>query len=150
MARIAPVGGWPMPMFKQGATRGRKAKSERGRQRDEAHLALIRQCPCISTGSMADVEAEHVYSKAEPGTSAKPSDEWVLPLTHAEHMRQHDIGETAFWSGLGIEPLKIAQQLYGISSALRASRAPEEEIVRHMTNIITRARSEERMGGAHG
>lgn len=153
MARIAPVGGWTMPMFKQGATRGRKAKSERGRQRDEAHLALVRQLPCISTGRMDCVEAAHLrfsedrFGKAEPGMSAKPSDEWVLPLTHSEHMRQHDIGETAFWSDLGIEPLKIAQQLYGISSALRSSRVPEEEIIRHMTNIITRACSEARTGG---
>ncbi|MGR7993890.1 hypothetical protein [Xanthobacter sp. ZOL 2024] len=95
---------------------------------------------------MDHVEAAHLrfsedaFGKVGPG-QAKPSDEWVLPLTHEEHMRQHDMGEREFWAELGIEPLKIAQQIYGISSALRASREPEEEIVRHMANIIMKARS---------
>lgn len=148
--RIAPDGGWRLPIPKGGHTprRERKtsAKPTRGRQRDEAHLALVRQLPCISTGRMDRGEAahlrfsEHDFGKVGPGHSAKPSDEWVLPLTHDEHMRQHDMGEEDFWAALGIEPLKVAQQLYGISSAMRMSKEPEEEIIRHMTNIIKRAR----------
>lgn len=151
MARIVPDCGYVFPLPKGGSYSReskpkRQAPKERGRKRDEAHLALVRQLPCISTGRMDRVEAAHLrfsedaFGKVGPGHSAKPSDEWVLPLTHEEHMRQHDMGEREFWAELGIEPLKIAQQLYGISSALRASREPEEEIVRHMTNIIMKAR----------
>ncbi|MFG1454607.1 DUF968 domain-containing protein [Xanthobacter sp. V2C-8] len=157
MARIVPDGGWPLPIPKGGHNPRRKQKPARelGRQHDDAHLVLVRQLPCIATGRTDRVEAAHlrmsmhVYGKQEPGTSAKPSDEWVLPLTHDEHMRQHDMGEEAFWSDIGVDPLKVAQQLYGISSALRASRDPEEEIVRHMTNIITRARADARTGVEH-
>ncbi len=151
--RIEPDDGWKMPIPKGGHSSRRERKTsaapkrDRGRQRDEAHLALVRQLPCISTGRMDRVEAahlrfsEHEFGKVGPGHSAKPSDEWVLPLTHDEHMRQHDMGdEQAFWAALGIEPLKVAQQLYGISSAMRMSKEPEEEIIRHMANIITRAR----------
>ncbi|MDQ0505998.1 DUF968 domain-containing protein [Xanthobacter agilis] len=156
--RVEPDGGWELPIPKGGhpPRRERKASAkparDRGRQHDEAHLALIRQCPCISTGRMDRVEAAHLrfseeaFGKIGPGHSAKPSDEWVLPLTHEEHMRQHSMGEEDFWSGLGIEPLKIAQQLYGISSAMRMSKESDEEIIRHMTNIITRARADARLG----
>ena len=159
-SRYEPDDGWLLPIPKGGHARrrvdkaARKPARERGRQRDEAHLALVRQLPCISTGRMDRIEAahlrfsEHDFGKDEPGLSAKPSDEWVLPLTHDEHMRQHDIGdERAFWDELGIEPLKVAQQIYGISSAMRMSREPDEEIVRHMTNVIARARAEARPGG---
>ncbi len=148
--RIAPEGGWQIPIPKGGHTprRDRKAsaKPTRGRQRDEGHLALVRQLPCISTGRTDHIEAAHLrfsedaFGKVNPGGSARPSDEWVLPLTHDEHMRQHDMREEDFWAALGIEPLKVAQQLYGISSAMRMSKEPEEEILRHMTSIIKRAR----------
>ncbi|MFG1302668.1 hypothetical protein V5F34_00815 [Xanthobacter autotrophicus] len=146
---IKPVGGYAFPRFRpeKGAKPARKTASERGRQRDEAHLALVRRLPCVASGSMANVEAAHLrfsedqFGKVSPGR-AKPSDEWVLPLCHAEHMRQHAMGERDYWAQLGIEPLKIAQRLYGISAALRASREPEKDIIRHMTGIVERARAE--------
>lgn len=150
--RIEPDDGWKMPIPKGGHSSRRERKTsaapkrDRGRQRDEAHLALVRQLPCISTGRMDRVEAahlrfsEHEFGKVGPGHSAKPSDEWVLPLTHDEHMRQHDMREEDFWAARGIEPLKIAQQLYGISKGMRKANASEEDIIRYMTNIIRDAR----------
>ena len=147
---IKPIGGYAFPRFRpeKDAKPKRKAARERGPQGDERHLALIRRLPCLSTGTLLNVEAAHLrlseydFGKANPGGSAKPSDEWVLPLCHEEHMRQHGGSEREFWSDLGIEPLKIAQRLYGVSVALRASKEPEDVIVRHMTAIVMKARAE--------
>ena len=148
MAKIEPDGGYRFPRFRleAGAKTKRKPARERGRQRDDAHLALVRKLPCIASGSMLNVEAAHLrfsedeFGKVNPG-HAKASDEWVLPLCHDEHMRQHAMPEREFWAQLGIEPLKVAQRIYGISSGLRGT-ASEEDIVRAMTNIVLKARQE--------
>lgn len=154
-ARIEPDGGWNTNRLKPDhppVKAARKPARERGRQRDEAHIALIRRLPCIASGSMVSVEAAHIrfseddFGKAGPGHSAKPSDEWTLPLCHDEHMRQHSMAEREYWAQLGIEPLKIAQRLYGISAGLRGSTS-EEDIVRALTNIVIKARAEARPGG---
>lgn len=146
--RIVPEGGWAFPRFKGRSEPRVKPARKHGHKGDPAHLRLIRQLPCLVTGSMVNVEAAHVrmsedsFGKVNAGHSAKPADEWTVPLNHDEHMRQHSMGEREYWQSVGINPLKVAQQLYGISQALRESRVPEEDIVRHMTGIVVRARNE--------
>ncbi|MFG1410328.1 hypothetical protein V5G24_04365 [Xanthobacter sp. VTT E-85241] len=149
MARVVPIGGWPPRQQRTtAATRTRKPPRERGRKLDALHLAFIRQLPCLITGAVGDVEAAHVrlsmsaWGKDNAGTSARPSDMWTVPLSHSAHRDQHDMGELKFWTDAGINPLQICQQLYGVSTALRMSKEPPDAIVRHMTNIIKRARAE--------
>lgn len=152
--RIVPDGGYqPLGLKTARPGRARKPHRERGRQEDAEHLALIRRCPCLLTGERERIEAAHIrmsdaaIGKVNSGMGQKPDDCWVVPLSAAKHREQHEGNERWFWERHGINPLLIAQQLYGISSALRASREPEEEIVRHMANIISKARADARMGG---
>ena len=146
--RIVPEDGYrPLGLKTARPDRTRKPKRERGRQEDPAHLALIRKLPCL-LGGEGPVEAAHVrmsdaaYGKANSGTQQKPDDCWTVPLSAGKHREQHAAGERWFWEEHGINPLLIAQRLYGVSVALRASKEPEEVIVRHMTGIIERARAE--------
>lgn len=147
--RIVPEDGYqPLGLKTARPDKTRKPRRERGRQEDAEHLALIRQCPCLLTGERERIEAAHIrmsdatMGKVNSGMGQKPDDCWVVPLSAAKHHEQHAEGnERWFWERHGVNPLLIAQRLYGVSSALRASREPAEEIVRHMTGIINRARA---------
>ena len=45
-------------------------------------------------------------------------------------------------SSSGINPLRVADQIYAVSTALRLGKSPREDIVRAMTNIVLEARQE--------
>lgn len=87
------------------------------RVRDERHLRLVRQCPCLICHRAPCGEAAHVryasdeYGKREPGIGAKPSDRWTVPLCHEHHMAQHSVGEKPWWRQHGIDPLRVATML---------------------------------------
>lgn len=148
--RIVPDEGYrPLGQKTARPDRTRKPKRERGRQEDPAHLDLIRKLPCL-LGGEGKVEAAHVrmsdaaYGKGNSGVGQKPDDCWVVPLASEVHREQTNRGERLFWEERGINPTPICQRLYGVSVALRASKEPEDVIVRHMTNIVERARAEAR------
>jgi hypothetical protein len=92
-----------------------KAKGKDKRVVNESHLALIRQCPCLSCDQDPAREAAHVRMSAPgkpvTGTGIKPDDRWALPLCHDCHMKQHAVGETKFWADLGIDPIWTATEL---------------------------------------
>lgn len=126
--RIAPPAA-PGSLFKQAAP-VRKKKLQMGRQpreRDEAHLQAIRQCPCVKCGIDPAGEAAHIRitraGKPIAGIGNKPSDCWTAPLCHDEHMEQHRVGEVSFWADVGIDPLKLAEKLYAVSPNTEAMRA---------------------------
>jgi hypothetical protein len=85
------------------------------------HLDLVRQLPCLLSGRPA--EAAHIrfadakYDKTETGAGRKPDDKWVLPLCPELHRLvkgcQHDSDERAWWLQFGIDPLEVAQRLWG-------------------------------------
>ena len=146
--RIVPEDGWkPLGQKTARPDRTRKPKRERGRQEDPAHLALIRKMPCL-LGGEGKVEAAHIrmsdaaYGKGNSGVGQKPDDCWTVPLASEVHREQTNSGERWFWEEHRINPLLIAQRLYGVSVALRSSKEPEEVIVRHMTAIVMKARAE--------
>lgn len=160
-ARIVPEGGWP-PCRQKSARpeRARKPARERGRQEDPEHLDLIRDLPCLASGAFPSVrrrnDAAHVrYSSAAfvkaGAIGAKPDDRWTVPLAPDVHQgnrdAQHSNGEEWWWEERGINPLRVADQLYAVSTALRLGRAPREDIVRALTNIVIKARAEARPGG---
>lgn len=147
--RIEPEGGWPPRQQKTARPdKARKPARERGRQEDDAHLALIRKLPCI-LGGEGPVEAAHIrmsdaaMGKANAGIGAKPSDCWTVPLSAGKHREQHaDGNERWFWERHGINPLRTAERLYDLSVALRSIGRPEDEIVQAMTAIVNKARAE--------
>jgi len=80
--------------------------------RDKIYLALIRQIPCLSCGSLPS-QACHIRIGFN-GTGIKPSDSQTLPLCHDCHHRQHTMSEKKFWKDLGIDPIKTSDNLYKI------------------------------------
>lgn len=93
----------------------------RPRQKSEAHLAFIRQLPCLVTGTNIGVDAAHIrlpaiqYGKRPVGTGEKPDDRWAVPLCREEHTIQHSMSERAYWALRGKDPLPIAMALWGVS-----------------------------------
>jgi hypothetical protein len=84
------------------------------------HRAFINGLPCCVTGKAAPSECAHVRSGTDGGTGIKPSDKFTVPLAHAEHARQHRVGEARYWSELGVDPLDLASHLWTISGDQRA------------------------------
>jgi hypothetical protein len=100
--------------------------------RDEAYLELIRQCPCLHCGMDPCWEAAHVRMASgargkASGAGKTPADKWALPLCGEDHRvalrAQHNIGERAFWSDIGIEPVLTCERLYAARGDLVAMRA---------------------------
>lgn len=88
------------------------------RQTDEKYLACIRLLPSVIDGSERGIEACHIryaspcHGKPLTGMRIKPDDKWVLPMTQAQHRRQHGMNERTFWQLEGIEPLGLCERLY--------------------------------------
>ena len=91
-------------------------------ERDPVYLALVRQCPCLACGD-EPCEAAHLRMQSAAhgkrgGIGKKPADKWALPLCTADHRRQHDKGERAFWDILNINPHLVAERLYAVRGDL--------------------------------
>lgn len=92
--------------------------------RSPGHLAWVRKrdCACRGVGfydcNLGDnnrVEAAHVRTGTDGGTSIKPSDCWVIPLCAAHHRQQHQIGESAFEKQYNINMKELAKTLWDFS-----------------------------------
>jgi hypothetical protein len=124
VSRIAPYGS-----LLKGAvpTKARKTEKPGARKTDGEHLEAVRQCSCLACGADPAGEAAHVRmtapGKTSPGMGRRPDDEHTVPLCHACHMRQHEIGEVKFWADVGVDPLKVAAALYRMSPRTEAMRA---------------------------
>lgn len=120
---------------------GRRKPDLRQRPR---HLAFIRSLGvCIACGARCTVEAMHVRAGTDGGTGLKPSDRFCLPGCPACHRRSHQIGELAFWSELGIDPLDYSARLWAVTGDLEQG---ERTIARARQAIALHARGRE----AHG
>lgn len=92
------------------------------RQHNEKHLAFIRSLPCVCCHNDIETQAAHIRfsdaaaGKTNAGVGAKPDDKWTLPLCGPCHTAQHDMGdEREFWNLAGLDPLKLAEQLFAVS-----------------------------------
>jgi hypothetical protein len=87
--------------------------------RSKKHLDFIRSLPCLVCGDDQGSDACHVryseYPKVNPGIGAKPGDEFTVPMCRRHHSYQHRGSETQFWASLGIDPLKIAEELFHVT-----------------------------------
>lgn len=101
------------------------------RDKDDTHLAAVRQCMCLSCGIDREIEAAHIRfsapGKPNPGVGMKPDDKYTLPLCATCHRSsptaQHEVGEVKFWAALGIEPLVVAARLHDASPDVEKMRA---------------------------
>lgn len=81
-------------------------------KRNAGHLSYIRTLPCCVCGKRAPSEAAHIRAGTDGGMGVKPSDRFTVPLCPADHRDQHQRGESAFWSGCGIDPTGLAEHLW--------------------------------------
>jgi hypothetical protein len=107
----------PVPRIPRTVSQGKRKSNPR---KQAGHLAFIRALPCAACGTAAPSEAAHVRTGTDGGIGIKPSDRHTLPLCPADHQRQHKIGETSFWSELGIDPLDVSYRLWTISGDTKA------------------------------
>jgi len=90
--------------------------------RSPGHLAYIRTLECaVRKPGYYDcnlhdgcnkVEAAHVRTGTDGGTSIKPGDNWAMPLCAAHHRQQHQIGEPEFERRYGVDMKAIAKALW--------------------------------------
>lgn len=83
---------------------------------DPVYLAMVRQLPCLGCNDEPS-QAAHVRMQSglhnkHGGMGKKPHDKWAVPLCSDCHREQHRIGERAFWTIVGINPLLLAERLY--------------------------------------
>ena len=93
---------------------------------DPVYLAMVRQMPCLGCND-EPTQAAHVRMQSgthnkHGGMSKKPHDKWALPLCPDCHREQHRIGERAFWSIVGINPLLLCERLYAARGDLTTMR----------------------------
>ncbi|MCS0497916.1 hypothetical protein [Ancylobacter mangrovi] len=126
--------------------RQRPLPAPRARLKDETHLRILRQLPCLVSGTAPAGEAAHIryasalHGKGITGIGTKPDDKWAVPLCVWLHTMssgaQHRDGEEWWWEERGIDPLFIAAQLYAVSVAMRDAKVPEHDVVRQLTRMV--------------
>ena len=105
-----------------------KAKSGNSKWREdrpgmsEAHLALIRQMPCVECLKIPCGEAHHLKANTgERGMAVRSTDRHALPLCHEHHMAVEAVGakrETKYFQDLGFDPIELAQDLWSATGDL--------------------------------
>jgi hypothetical protein len=85
------------------------------RVRNKSHLRFVSSKPCLVCGRQPS-HAHHVRYAQERGLGMKVSDEYTVPLCSVHHDELHRVGnEKAWWANHGIDPLKVAQELWAFT-----------------------------------
>jgi hypothetical protein len=88
------------------------------RLRDKEHCKFVASQPCIVCGRTPS-EAHHIRFAQPRALGRKVSDEYTVPVCRVHHRDLHGYGdEASWWTGVGIDPLPIALELW------RRSRLP--------------------------
>jgi hypothetical protein len=83
------------------------------RKRDKRHLEFVASQPCLVCGR-SPADAHHLRFAEPRALGRKVSDEFTVPLCRIHHRELHSRGsEAAWWEMLKIDPLPIAQLLWG-------------------------------------
>jgi hypothetical protein len=82
------------------------------RYRNREHLRYVMQQPCIVCGRKPS-DPHHLRYLQPRALGRKASDEFAVPLCRVHHRASHRAGdERAWWKAAGIDPIKIARQLW--------------------------------------
>ncbi len=88
------------------------------------HRDYVRSHKCLTPGcENRDIEFAHVRTGTDGGAGLKPSDWWGVPLCHACHARQHQIGEAAYEREAGVSMRVAAERLTMSSTDIKMRRA---------------------------
>lgn len=87
------------------------------RNRDKRHLKFVACHPCLICGRNRS-QAHHLTFAQPKGMSVKVSDEFTVPLCPIHHRELHQHGdEKKWWAVQGVEPTKIAKELWDESNS---------------------------------
>jgi hypothetical protein len=82
------------------------------RYRNREHLRTIIKQPCLVCGRRPS-DPHHLRFAQPKALGRKASDEFTVPLCRMHHREVHRAGdERAWWKAAGIDPLKIARELW--------------------------------------
>src|SRR5436190_12659652 len=82
------------------------------RYRNREHLRHVAQQACLICGRKQS-DPHHLRYLQPRALGRKVSDEFTVPLCRAHHRAAHRAGdEQAWWKAAGIDPVKIARQLW--------------------------------------
>jgi ERF superfamily len=88
------------------------------RHRDKTHLRFVALQPCLLCGRSPS-DPHHLRFAQPRAMGRKTSDEFVVPLCRAHHNQNHQVGdEVSWWKQNGIDPLPVANRLWGISRGI--------------------------------
>ncbi len=89
------------------------------RYRDKTHLRFVALQPCLLCGR-TPCDPHHLRFAQPRAMGRKTSDEFVVPLCRNHHQENHRTGdEVSWWKRRGIDPLPVANGLWGISRGIR-------------------------------
>jgi hypothetical protein len=96
--------------------------AEARRYRDKAHIKFVASRSCLVCGRMP-CDPHHLRFAQVRALGRKVSDEFTVPLCRLHHRELHrSRNESLWWKKLGIDPIKIAAQLW---DRTRSFRPPE-------------------------
>jgi ERF superfamily len=83
------------------------------RKRDRAHRDFVCSQPCLICGRRPS-DAHHIRFGQPRALGRKVSDEFIVPLCRVHHRDLHRRSdERAWWKAANIEPMEVAQRLWG-------------------------------------
>jgi ERF superfamily protein len=89
------------------------------RYRDKVHLEFVASQPCLICGRRPS-DPHHLRFAQRRALGRRVSDEFTVPLCRLHHRALHrSRDERAWWSRLGLDPIKIAEMLW------KKTRLPE-------------------------
>ena len=80
--------------------------------RSEKHRRFVASLPCLVSKVHGQTQCAHIRKGTSGGMGRKPSDEFCLPLSVAEHARQGEIGERLYWGDRLPDAIALAKRLY--------------------------------------
>lgn len=109
------------------------------------YLAFLHNLPCVVSGAR-EVQAAHLsyanprYGHYGRSKGSKAPDRWALPLSEAEHRRQHSMNEESYWRSVGINPHVLALVIHGLWSDMGDDAEPFATAVINQTRIDAQER----------
>jgi hypothetical protein len=86
--------------------------AEPRRYRNKEHLRFVAQQACLVCGRKPS-DPHHLRFAQPRALGCKVSDEFVTPLCRIHHRAAHHAGdERAWWMQVGIDPVKVARELW--------------------------------------
>jgi hypothetical protein len=100
------------PSRAQGIDKSILAVAAPRRYRNREHLRYVAQQACLVCGRKPS-DPHHLGFTQPRALGRKASDEFAVPLCRSHHRAAHRAGdEQAWWKAAGIDPLKLARQLW--------------------------------------